>query len=149
MKKHFLLWSTVIVLGCSNASNEQQAAAEENPAQVEQHQHEEGTASLQLNNGAKWKADDLTRKNVAALTDVLNNKEYQIETNKDAFVKKFNGRLDTLVQECRMKGADHDALHLWLEKVIGDVKEVKEGSDYTRAYTALHKNVESFYTFFE
>jgi len=50
-----------------------------------------------------------------------------------------------------MKGAEHDALHLWLEKVLKHVKELKEEEtdEYGAAYAALKKDVESFYDFFE
>ena len=33
--------------------------------------------------------------------------------------------LNKLITECKMKGADHDALHHWLEPVIEKTKELK------------------------
>ena len=64
----------------------------------------------------------------------------------------LQAKIDTLVKECCMKGAEHDALHVWLEKVIKDLKELKEEDDddeYKEAYAALKKDVASFYQSFE
>ena len=49
-----------------------------------------------------------------------------------------------------MTGPDHDALHVWLEKILHDVKEIREDEDaYVKGYAHLKKNVESFYDYFE
>ena len=49
-----------------------------------------------------------------------------------------------------MTGPDHDALHLWLEQVLHDVKAIKEGDDdHQNLYAALKKDVENFYVYFE
>jgi hypothetical protein len=109
------------------------------------------TTDLQLNNGAKWKADEVTRKNVAAMVHVINDSDHFAKENKGEFVKQLQSRIDTLVAQCKMTGPDHDALHVWLEKVLQDLKEVKdkEDNEYAKAYAALKNDVESFYTFFE
>jgi hypothetical protein len=50
-----------------------------------------------------------------------------------------------------MQGADHDALHVWLEQLLHDVDELKEGeaSGYDEAYAVLKKDAESFTELFE
>ena len=50
-----------------------------------------------------------------------------------------------------MTGADHDALHVWLENVQKDLNEVKKDKEdsYINTYGALKKDILSFYTFFE
>ena len=149
MKKYFFLFGLIIFLGCSDDTGHKHDSAKETSSHEEQHASEMGTATLQLNNGAKWKADDPTRKNVAALTQVLNNESFHNESNKEEFVKTFNQQLDTLVQQCRMKGPDHDALHVWLETVMRDLKKVKEGGEYSADYASLKKDVESFNEYFE
>lgn len=49
-----------------------------------------------------------------------------------------------------MTGPANDALHVWLEKILQDVKEIREVKDaYARRYAFLKKNVESFYDYIE
>lgn len=105
---------------------------------------------LQLNDGRKWKADEATRRNVAAMVNVVNDRSYTIAANRGALVSNMQSNIDTLVKECRMKGPEHDALHVWLEEVLKDMKALKEeDGEYINVYIALKKDVESFYGFFE
>ena len=70
--------------------------------------------------------------------------------NRAKLTKQLQIRIDTLVQQCKMKGPDHDALHVWLEQVLHDLQEVKAGDhDYQKSYAALKRDVENFYVFFE
>jgi hypothetical protein len=109
----------------------------------------ESPAKLQLNNGVKWKTDEATRTNVAAMATLINNNSSS-EKNKEQFINQLQARVDTLVQQCKMTGPEHDALHLWLEQVLNDIKAIKEGTgDYQNSYAALKKDVESFYLYFE
>ncbi len=107
--------------------------------------------TLQLNNGVKWKADDATRKNVKAMVETINNNANTGLQNKEKFVLQFQSAIDLLIKECKMKDADHDALHVWLENVLHDFKELKKEKDteYLDAFAELKADVESFYTFFE
>lgn len=62
----------------------------------------------------------------------------------------LQAKADTLINECSMKGPEHDALHIWLAKVLTDIKELnEEDKAYAEAYAALKNDVESFYQFFE
>ena len=106
--------------------------------------------AVQLNNGSKWKADEATKRNVAALVQVVSDSSYADITKRREMSAKVQSKVDTLINQCRMKGAEHDALHVWLEKVLMDMKALKEGHDeYREVYTALKKDIESFYNFFE
>ena len=70
------------------------------------------------------------------------------EANRAQLTKQLQVTIDTLVQQCRMKGPDHDALHVWLQQVQHDLQEVKtESHEYQKAYGLLKKDVESFYVF--
>jgi hypothetical protein len=105
---------------------------------------------LQLNNLAKWKTDEATRANVAAMITLINDRGNSSEKNKEEFTNLLQARIDSLVQQCKMTGPDHDALHMWLEQVLHDMKTMKEGNgDYQTIYGALKKDVESFYFYFE
>jgi hypothetical protein len=106
---------------------------------------------LQVNSGGKHRADEATRRNVAAMMQIVNDSNNLGKENRAKLTKQLQTRIDTLVQQCKMSGPVHDALHTWLEKVLADLKEIKEkeGDEYQKSYSTLKKDVESFYTFFE
>jgi hypothetical protein len=106
--------------------------------------------AVPLDNGMKWKADEGTKKNVAALIQVLNDTVYADDADRTQLYTDIRAKIDVLVAECTMKGEAHQALHNWLQIVLKDVKELKEGNnEYNKAYAALKKDVESFYQAFE
>jgi hypothetical protein len=113
-------------------------------------EHEHDAPALQLNNGAKWKADSTTLVNVSSITQLVNDSNYRNEKNRIEFSGQLQSRLDTLVKQCKMTGPDHDALHAWLKPVLHDVKELKEdGDEYNEKFTVLQKDVQRFYDYFE
>ena len=111
----------------------------------------ESTRELQVNSGARYRADEATRRNVAAMLQVVNDSKYLARENRTELTKQLQTRIDTLVQQCKMTGPAHDALHTWLAKVLADLEEMREDEtdDYQKSYSTLKKDVESFYTFFE
>jgi hypothetical protein len=42
-----------------------------------------------------------------------------------------------MVTECKMKGADHEALHQWLEPLMEKTRELKKVSNVENAATLL------------
>lgn len=114
------------------------------------HAQHDASAGMELNNGQKWKADLATKTNVAAMVEVVNDNRYTDEQNREQLASTMQTKLDTLVKQCRMKGPDHDALHVWLEKVLVDMKALKDpGSDYNQSFAALKNDVLSFENYFE
>lgn len=106
----------------------------------------ENVTALQLNNGAKWKLDDATKKNVASLKQIVN------DTIRTAdLASALQSGLHTLVSQCTMKGPDHDALHQWLEPFMHAVKELKDDDEDDRqeALAAIRKDLENFDMYFE
>ena len=96
---------------------------------------------VSLNKDAKWRADASTAKNVSLL------QQKAVELNKGAkataadyhtISNELQTGINQLIKECRMKGADHDALHLWLEPLMGEVKELKTVSTTDKGETLFH-----------
>jgi hypothetical protein len=135
---------TFVFAACTGTT--QQDAKE---AQAE-HQTE-NAAAPQLDNGAKWKTDAATKKNVAALKQVMNDSAFIAAPGKLAAA--LQNRLDTLINQCTMQGQAHEALHQWLEPIIHSVKELKEDgekeSERQEALTAIRKALEDFDKYFE
>jgi len=114
------------------------------------HDKHTATETVPLNNGIKWKADEATKKNVAAMVQVVNDSILHTASKRQQLAASIQSQLDTLIKQCRMKGAEHDALHVWLEKVLHDTKTMKEGkADYGESFVTLKSGIERFYETFE
>lgn len=141
MKQLLVLLLAFITSCTSPSSNEQQQ---------NNHANDDKAATVPLNNGAKWKADSTTKKNVAALVQIVNDNTYQDAGKRKALSVSLRNQLDTLIKQCGMKDAEHEALHVWLKKVLNDVKELEKGkAEYNEVRAELKKDVESFYASFE
>ena len=119
------------------------------------HDHEaEGAHKLSLNNGAKWQTDESTRKHAATLNNMVNDFEKQTDKSLTAhhfFADKMQEELQQLINDCTMEGADHDALHLWLEPVLNDVKTLMNSANDEAAKTSaatLSEDVKKFNQYF-
>lgn len=110
--------------------------------------HETNEQELKLNEGKKWKLDDITRTNIAAIRKILDDKAGGDPKLLAAAVRQGT---DKLVKECRMKGADHDALHLWLEGFLKDLGDLESSTAGQPAANTgkLKADIEKFYQYFE
>ncbi|MBS1614493.1 MAG: hypothetical protein JST06_00055 [Bacteroidetes bacterium] len=110
--------------------------AEENP---ELHLAEH-ISSLSMNEGAKWKTDAGTRMHVVALQELTNGfKESTALSDYHQLAASLQTELNMLVKECRMDGPEHEALHLWLEPVVEDVKSLSSLTDVGSGKATLQK----------
>jgi hypothetical protein len=138
----------MVVLAAFVSCTNQQTA--DQPRNNTINNNEGKVATVPLNSGAKWKADEATMKNVAAMVQVVSDSTYEDAEKRKQLYTNLKAKTDTLVKECSMKGAEHDALHVWLEKVLEDLKKLKEeDGEYNEAYAALKKDIANFYQSFE
>jgi len=142
MKQLLLILMVAFVSCTSRQGAEQQENKPEN-------KDENTVVTVPLNSGAKWKADEATKKNVEAMVQIISDSAYGDAAKRKELYTNLRAKIDTLVKECSMKGAGHDALHVWLEKVLKDLKELKDDDEYSEVFTALKKDVENFYQSFE
>ena len=144
----FVFLSSAFLLACNQ--NSQPKDLHEQEANENMHD-----TTVTLNNGAKWKADSITNHNVANLKTIADNfrikpfptvGEYQLLS-----VDLSNG-LNTMIQQCKMTGPDHEALHHWLEPILNDTKELKNVKDTAAGrpiFRSLDKKIDSYKTYFE
>ena len=60
--------------------------------------------------------------------------------------------LNKMISECKMKGADHEALHHWLEPLMDKTKELKNANSIETARTIsgeIEKQINLFLQYFE
>ena len=159
MYKILVFFTLTVLMSCGMGGSEKQKEnddkTEAGKAEGQKNKDEEleqgdSTSTLQLNNGKKWKADSITLKNVASLTQLVNDKTYDDKAKRSAFQSQLQNDLDILVKECRMSGPAHEALHAWLKPVIHNTRELKDGEgEYDKKYAQLRNNVQSFYDYFD
>ncbi len=135
----------IISMGFFACTGNKDAPAASNTDTKPDHEHEV-SEPVKNDPGKKWKADSSTRANVANLVAILEKSEARGNTSHALLAGEMQAGLDKLVKECRMKGPDHDALHVWLEDVMEEVKELKQGKDdYQESFADLRKEVNEFY----
>ena len=138
------------LLACNSRSDKNSGQTPGPPP--DQSLREENSTGLRLNNGAKWKADSTTLSNVALLKGIVSAAK---EEGRGGYIQTANqlqDGLNKMIRECKMKGADHDALHLWLEPLIEKTKELKQITSAKNAAVILNeikKQVNLFEQYFE
>lgn len=146
-----LLLLFAIFSSCSNQEQKQEASPEQ---VIEPHTHREVLPNLGLNNGEKWKVDEPTNKNIMRMQQTV--ELYEVEKNKTLpgykeVGTKLGTDINTLIENCRMTGAEHDALHEWLHpfmeeaESLSTAKNAEEAEKYFEGVDAmLHKYYEYF-----
>lgn len=150
----FAILVLFVLAGCKeNAEKDKNPAAEVHA--TDEHGTEDKTETIALNNGSKWKADSSTNANVRNLQLVVDKFDASAGKSLADFTvtaADLQSGLDKLVGECRMKGPDHDALHKWLEPLIGQVKKLKETGNEQEAaqqVKAIHEQLKLYPQYFE
>ena len=143
-----MLLATGLLLAC-NSKTESPSTVE--PA-AEIHAPDDHASGLVLNNGAKWKADLSTIGNVDLLQKVVSGAKKESLDNYLQTAAQLEAGLNKMVSECKMQGADHDALHQWLEPLMEKARDLKKVTSTETAATLLteiDKQVNLFSQYFE
>ncbi len=151
----FAIAAALLFTRCGEGSHEH--AHDSTPAAGHAHEHEHAAPAkeLALNNGMKWKADEPTKANVAALQTIA--AEFDASGDKSlagytSTGEKLGEGISQLVSACRMSGADHDALHLWLEPLMGSVNALEKADAPGTAaatYNEIRERLALFNIYFE
>ncbi len=113
------------------------------------------TTELALNNGTKWKADSVTNHNVANLRGIADDFKTEPAPSVSDYQKlsaDLNTGLNKMIKECKMTGADHDALHIWLQPILEENAELKNISATEIAGTifkSIDKRLDNYNNYFE
>lgn len=135
--------------------NEQQTSAMEDHANHDEHDgHQHSHAALSLNNGEKWASDISTRAHATAMiekSEAFTKSEKTAISDYQNLANEMQVELNKLVADCKMDGPDHDALHLWLEPVVAEMKSLKEvqSEEEGKAHAEkLNTNLQEFNKYF-
>jgi hypothetical protein len=118
-------------------------------------QEEPATEKLVLNNGARWKADQATIKNVNRLKNIVHNagsKTTRSLNDHQATTKVLQSGIARMIKECRMKGPDHLALHHWLEPLMAKINQLGTATGVTaaeRSFNGIKAQLNLFDRYFQ
>jgi len=146
-----ILLATSLLLAC-NAGNEKEKTTATGPAVENHDEHAEQATQLSLNNGVKWKADSITLLNVDLLQKTITSAQNESLENYSQTAIDLKDGLNKMVSECKMKGADHEALHHWLEPIMEKTKELKNANSIETArsiFDEIEKQLNLFPQYFE
>ncbi len=148
MKKTIILVSvfSLFLFSCSNTTSEKSNQQIE-AATYEDHQHNNETQIIELNNGVKWKVDDNMLVHIRNMENDV--QAFTTTEQKDfgLFADKLQKNIDLLTSNCTMKGKAHDELHKWLLPYIDLVNELSETEDQAEAAKQFQNIQTSFTTF--
>lgn len=149
MKKILFVFTVTLFLFACNSDSGKKETIDNNG-----HEHHD-TSGLVLNNGVKWKADSITNHNVVNLKTITDNfaiKPFPTVADYHLLGNDLSNGLNTMIQQCKMTGPDHEALHHWLEPILNETKELKNVSDTAngrRVFKILDKEIDSYHTYFK
>lgn len=152
MKKILSIFSLLFIFSCNQGNDTSTLATNDSVSHTE---HAPDQASLTLNNGNKWKADTITNRNVLELKTMADNfrikpirtiQDYQLVGND------LKAGIDTMINQCKMKGDDHEALHHWLEPVLKNVNDLKNTTDSSagrQLFSTIDGQLNNYKNYFE
>ena len=120
-----------------------------------ENEEEDGTSPLSLNNGMKWKADDVTNENVKAIKKIeseFENKSGPVLHDYHNTATKIIEATNKLLADCKMSGPEHEALHKWLLPLIGDTKKLlgsQDSADAAKIFSEIKERLNIYNHYFD
>jgi hypothetical protein len=145
-----IFFSLALMISCGQNSNN--AETKTQTEKIETVQDESHPAQLGLNNGAKWEVNPEMMVYVAASEALVQNFDPSADEAYQTLASNLSENKDKLISSCTMKGASHDALHLWLEPYMGLLSELKKAETEETQKAAvdnIRDSFEAFHTFFQ
>ena len=119
-----------------------------NATQQEEHQHN-AEATIELNNGEKWKVNSEMIPNIIESEELLNNYD---GNDYKSLAEQLKDKNNALISSCTMEGKSHDELHKWLHPHLELVSKLSKAKDKEQAeeiITELQKSFQTYKTYFQ
>jgi hypothetical protein len=107
---------------------------------------------LGLNDGAKWEVNPEMMVFVDASEQLVADFSAASKESYAELVTGLEKNRDALISSCTMKGASHDALHLWLEPYMGQINQLKTAEneeEKSKTIAEIKASFQTFHSYFE
>ena len=99
--------------------------------------------------------DETTNNNVSDLRGIVDNfrkKPSHSANDYQTLSTDLNNALNKMIQQCKMTGPDHEALHHWLGPILKETNELKNITDTTIAgstFKSINTRLDVYNNYFE
>ncbi len=151
-----LLIAITLLVGCNSTEKQKETENSDIQAQVQEQEDDllstQWKKDIQLNNGAKWAANLETTQGVKEMQNIIKDHATSTIEEYHHMANQLNEVKNTVVQECTMKGASHDNLHIWLYPLIEKINALAETNNLDEATSiklSIEDNLNAYTTFFQ
>jgi hypothetical protein len=155
MRNILMILAICAFAGCNSGNGSETETIQAVETGMSHQQQADTTGESALNGKMKWKVDMATAENVKALqgtADAFSKKNHTVPADFHTVADELQSGLNKLIKECRMKGADHDALHHWLEPLLIGVKTLKavtHTGEANKSFEKIHQQLTVYNHYFE
>mgnify|MGYP001169639869 FL=1 len=150
MKKVFVLGISVLFLWSCNNTTEKSTTHQETENQAE-HQQDESSESIELNNGEKWLVNEEMKPFVMKGEELVNSYNQDNQTDYKALAQQLIEQNNQLIKSCTMNGKSHDELHKWLHphlEIVNALEEEKDAAKANEIVLQLQKSYQDYHQYF-
>ncbi|MCC2589643.1 hypothetical protein [Chryseobacterium sp. MFBS3-17] len=150
MKKVFVLGISVLFLWSCNNTTEKSTTHQETENHAE-HQQDESSESIELNNGEKWLVNEEMKPFVMKGEELVNAYIQDGKTDYKTLAEQLKDQNTQLIRSCTMTGKSHDELHKWLHPHLEIVKTLESETDEAKAnqiVLSLQKSYQDYHHYF-
>ena len=132
MKKVIVFGMSLMLLWSCNNSTEKSTTHQETENHTE-HQHDESSEAIELNNGEKWLVNEEMKPFVLKGEELVNTYIQDGKTDYKTLAEQLKDQNSQLIKSCTMDGKSHDELHKWLHPHLDIVKTLENETDAIKA----------------
>ncbi|HRP91231.1 MAG TPA: hypothetical protein PKX92_14480 [Edaphocola sp.] len=150
MKKVFVLGISVLFLWSCNNTTEKSTTHQEAENHAE-HQQDESSESIELNNGEKWLVNEEMKPFVMKGEELVNSYIQDNQTDYKALAQQLIEQNNQLIKSCTMNGKSHDELHKWLHphlEIVNALEEEKDAAKANEIVLQLQKSYQDYHQYF-
>jgi hypothetical protein len=146
--KVFIFLCAVALFACNQSANNTESQSDEINSSMTD-------TAMAFNNGVKWKADSITNHNVILLkntADMFRVKPFPALATYQLLGSDLSGDVNTMIQQCKMKGDAHEALHKWLSPILSQSNQLKNVTDTAvarKVFDNVGRRIDAYYQYFE
>ena len=150
MKKVIVFGMSLMLLWSCNNSTEKSTTHQEAENHTE-HQQDESSESIELNNGEKWLVNEEMKPFVMKGEELVNSYIQNNQTDYKTLAQQLKEQNNKLIKSCTMDGKSHDELHKWLHPHLDLVKALESEQDTNEAariVAALQTSYQHYHQYF-